>query len=147
LLITMAMATAQTSDFKPVASKEGTENITDVHDANLERRSDMHQQEEEECPLFMEGLPTDFSTNGQLAAIASLFQEDDDSKENRIGLQQKYDVRQRRNRLYDIGSQSKLKNERRRSRREKPYQRPNLSAKKREATVGEASLFLKMWKL
>jgi hypothetical protein len=37
-------------------------------------------EEEEEtswCPLFMEGLPTDFASNPQLADIASLLEDDD----------------------------------------------------------------------
>jgi hypothetical protein len=32
------------------------------------------------CPLFMTGLPRDFSTNPQLAALASLLEEDDDDE-------------------------------------------------------------------
>mmetsp|Transcript_20989 Transcript_20989/g.29630 ORF Transcript_20989/g.29630 Transcript_20989/m.29630 type:complete len:144 (-) Transcript_20989:261-692(-) len=142
------MTTARSSGLKLITVEDSPAQVGEIGNINMKGDNEIKQQEEEECPLFMEGLPTDFSTNGQLAAIASLLQEeDDDSTKNPSRLRQELEEDHNWKQCYDTGSSSKLRNERRRSRRENPYQRPNPPKKKREATVGEANLFLKMWKL
>lgn len=86
---------------------------------------------EEECPLFMEGLPLDFSSNSGLAALASLL--NDDNTQSGGG---------------KVPNKAKKLN--RLQRREKPYlvnAKPIGTKHKTETTTAEAQLFLKMWKL
>ena len=125
------------------------------------------------CPLFMSGLPRDFASNPGLAAIASLLgetveEEDDDNDAGRS--------RQNRS-TKDTGSSSRVASVNPRagggkvggaaaaSRRKgggskasgassnttkfrhRPYPTPDKKDAKQKATVGEAQLFLNMWKL
>jgi hypothetical protein len=86
---------------------------------------------EEECPLFMEGLPSDFSSNSGLAALASLLK--DDNTQSGGG---------------KVPNKAKKLN--RLQRREKPYSvntKTTGTKQKTETTTAEAQLFLKMWKL
>ena len=127
------------------------------------------------CPLFMEGLPRDFATNPQLAAIASLLddevreettpsQEDENdnvtatvnNKKNRnsknLPSSQKYSTQlqqSKSSKSYTTHS-GKARN-RRRKQRATPY--PKLQDRKNEkqagnksASVGEITLFMNMWK-
>ena len=90
------------------------------------------------CPLFMDGLPSDFSTNSSLAAIASLLDENSSgSRENHSnnGVLPKG----------QIGG-GKVSLQRKFSNRSKPY---SLTSKKKPttSTLEEAQLFMKMWKI
>jgi hypothetical protein len=90
-------------------------------------------EEEINCPLFMTGLPKDFSTNPGLAAIASLLEDDEERveiKEKRRNLELKPSV-----------GGGKVKRNKKSRATNSPY--PD----KKKASLGEAELFLKMWKL
>lgn len=115
-----------------------------------EKFKDEDGEEEEssypECPLFMDGLPSDFSTNPQLAAIASLMDDDDEDEEkDKITAAASSRVLERQ--PQDGGGKARCVNSRqRRQANSAPYTLPG-KAKTTKTTVGETQLFLKMWKL
>eukprot|EP00565_Helicotheca_tamesis_P003459 CAMPEP_0185732238 /NCGR_PEP_ID=MMETSP1171-20130828/15484_1 /TAXON_ID=374046 /ORGANISM="Helicotheca tamensis, Strain CCMP826" /LENGTH=124 /DNA_ID=CAMNT_0028401681 /DNA_START=153 /DNA_END=527 /DNA_ORIENTATION=+ len=91
------------------------------------------------CPLFMEGLPKDFTKNTGLAALASLLEEDDSSKDN-----SKSD---RSPPQPSVGGGKLRKGSRNRSTsRHQPYRKKS-SKENRASSMGEAQLFLSMWKI
>jgi hypothetical protein len=95
------------------------------------------------CPLFMEGLPTDFGTNPQLAAIASLLEDDDDEDED----SNRKTIKQQAPQAGKVGG-GKIRSKSRYQRQTSPYPKPPQSNNKpKKATMGEAQLFLKLWKL
>jgi len=103
------------------------------------KEEDEDEDEESRCPLFMEGLPKDFASNPALAAIANLLEEEpkdeDKSKKSKcqtVSLESGGGKMSNRNRSLS-----------RSIHRRKPYDIP----KKPKATLGEAQLFLKMWKM
>lgn len=107
------------SDAKPMEADA-------VNDANEPPKS-ASPTEEELCPLFMDGLPKDFSTNPALAALASLM---DDSNRTSSGC-----IRRSRRK-------------RRQARRPRaPYQRKQSEGEEEASTLGEAQIFLKLWKI
>ena len=90
-------------------------------------------------PLFMESLPADFATNPSLAALASLIDdESDDKTEVKVPA------------IPKVGG-GKVRHEKGRTkRRVDPYNGGQRSATKQQeskASVREAQLFLRMWKL
>lgn len=94
-----------------------------------------------EWPLFMDGLPIDFPSNPALAALASLLEDDGEHKRMCEALPE----HQTSSQVRGGGKITSVKS--RESRKvAKPYLKPP-SSKMKDATVGEASLFLKMWKL
>ena len=93
----------------------------------------------ETCPLFMLGLPDDFSSNPQLAALASLLDSDDDENSKLP----KTPVEETKFATSSTGG-GRIRRQKSRIRRtNEPYSKP--AAKK--ASLGEAQLFLKMWKM
>jgi len=97
------------------------------------------ENEESRCPLFMDGLPKDFASNPALAAIANLLEEEpkDEEKSKKSKCQTV---------SLESGGGKACNRNRSLSRsihRKKPYDIP----KKPKATLGEAQLFLKMWKM
>jgi hypothetical protein len=125
------------------------------------------------CPLFMTGLPKDFSTNPQLAALASLLDDDDDDDDEDDGVDNKksdQDKRQLDNggctrsagrfktdmpMTRGGGGKVRLKKSRAGRRSQgAPYVKPaktllgeETNKKEKAASLGEAQLFLNMWKL
>ena len=126
------------------------------------------------CPLFMDGLPKNFSTNPQLAAIASLLNDDnvndndndndDDDDDAKDDEERDHDNKCNKNTLTPshqnntLGSNpltktgkfaSRTRN-RRRQRHASPYPRQpseaNNKQPKKGASVGEITLFMNMWK-
>ena len=93
------------------------------------------------CPLFMEGLPRNFADNPQLAAIASLLEESDDEKHKPAAIQH--------DKPKPVSGGGKARNRKSRSSRShKPYSNPKKAeGKEKPASLGEAQLFLTMWKL
>ena len=91
------------------------------------------------CPLFMDGLPADFSTNPNLAALASLM---DDEENKKVSVSEAHEA------ITPRAGGGKLRRKPGRSfkRESEPYTRPAKSSKN-GASIGEAHLFLKMWKL
>jgi len=123
------------------------------------------------CPLFMDGLPKNFSTNPQLAAIASLLNDDDDDDDGdgdnddaKDDEEQDHDNKCNKNTLTPshqnntLGSTPLTKTgkfatrtrNRRRQQRASPYPRQssetNNKQPKKGASVGEITLFMNMWK-
>ncbi len=125
--------------------------------------------DDNDCPLFMDGLQSNFAQNTALAALASLLDEEDDENNNdddadistdadlkksleqsstslsspartthvnKSGGGKASKVTPRRNNYnpYSKGNKEKGRNE-------------NEEKKKKGATLGEAQLFLNMWKL
>lgn len=90
------------------------------------------------CPLFMDSLPSNFSENPQLAAIASLL--DEETEEEIIPCKEE----EPKPGGGKIGARSTT---RRRARRQRsaPYTVPK--GKSGAAKIGEAQLFLSMWKI
>jgi hypothetical protein len=107
----------------------------------MDTKLDGSSEEEAFCPLFMEGLPQDFSTNPTLAAIASLLQDDDKEDDRDTAQEKKAEIAAR-------PGGGKLSRAKGRSNRQKnsPYASAKTKAKK-PTSLGEAQLFLKMWKL
>ena len=97
-----------------------------------------------ECALFMDGLPSDFSTNPQLAALASLLESEDDKEDNG----QKQLVVLRRPLRQPQAGGGKARSARHCLRKQtnfSPYRLP-VKRESKHPTIGETELFLKMWK-
>jgi len=94
------------------------------------------------CPLFMDGLPSDFADNPGLAAIASLLEEDEEENKAKKKSNLNDDDDEGNVCLIGGGKTSKIK----KKNRSTPY---SFKGKKKESkpSIGEAQLFLKMWKL
>ena len=112
-------------------------------DRDASSSDDNDDKEEPLCPLFMEGLPRDFSSNPTLLAIASLLEEDDDDNNKK----KESSTPARPVAAPKLGG-GKLRSVQNRTRRAaaSPYPKQNKPPKK-EASMGEAQLFLKLWKL
>ena len=109
------------------------------------------------CPLFMDTLPSNFDSNPGLAAIASLLDEDDDEQEDKLEKEKPIHSR------FAISTTAaaagpagggKASNHRRHSRTRRmgsaPY--PSLikndkPKEKKQATLGQAQVFLQLWKI
>ena len=104
------------------------------------------EKEEEFCPLFMDGLPSDFAKNKSLAAIASLLDDGSDNIDAEHQISKKEDVALSKVELKSGGGKVQ------RSRRRKgtsPYNKEKKKGDKdkKAASIGEAQLFLNMWKI
>jgi hypothetical protein len=119
------------------------------------------------CPLFMDGLPSDFSTNPALAAIASLMTDSNrDAGDDAYHTTQKLSTKKiitKRNERSKYKPYIKDKRRMVTTRSDECVQiatsgaspceektssnSRNTGNKTSATTVGEASLFLKMWKL
>lgn len=123
------------------------------------------------CPLFMEGLPRDFATNPQLAAIASLLDDNvreetepaNEEEENKVATiinnthsKNTPSTQKDRAQSQSISSvknrnrSGKARNQRRKQ-RASPYPRlqdrkNDKETGKKSASVGEITLFMNMWK-
>ena len=111
-------------------------------------------------PLFMDGLPADFSTHPTLAALASLMEEDADQDHDdciaRVDRRESFD-KSSFPKHGDIeilnsggGKTKRVRGRNVRSRQSAPYPKPSTAGgptKGTKSTVAEASLFLKMWKI
>lgn len=107
-------------------------------------------KEKETVPLlFMDGLPSDFATNPQLAALACLMNDDDD--DGGVGKKKDDDDDEpvikfeTKNASGGGGKLTTRKLSQQRRRKESsPY---TTTTTRKKATMGEAQLFLKMWSL
>lgn len=94
------------------------------------------------CPLFMNSLPSDFASNSGLAAIASLLDEESESKDN---IEKTAPIRTSEMKVNSGGGKATKQNP---GIRHSPYKSPNARGRKKDkTTVGEAQLFLSMWKV
>jgi hypothetical protein len=97
-----------------------------------------------DCPLFMDGLPSDFAQNSALAAIASLIDDDvsvEDFKDTKKGLQSsRVDFKSGGGKVNKTGKRNN----------HSPYSKGKGKSKngeKKSTTPGEVQLFLNMWKI
>jgi len=116
--------------------KKGVSMTEAVEQAPQEKQGD---DENKLCPLFMDGLPTDFSTNPGLAAIASLLDEESDE----VATKREYDAPP------TMAGGGKVRRKPARCKRKdgRPYDMRHRESKAKAASIGETHLFLKMWKL
>ena len=150
----------------------------EVDGSSQVEKSQNNDADEITCPLFMIGLPKDFATNPQLAAIASLLKDDENKsgdKEMEQGLDEKIKMKKSFmiNRIHSptkinrkdsppshVGfvtndklrrrySSSSLNRRQRQQRRQRacPYPEQHKRQKANDTSVGEATIFLNMWKL
>lgn len=103
------------------------------------------------CPLFMQSLPADFSSHPALAALASLIATDEDDDGDQPPLS--YVVIESSPSpvlaLPAGGGKARVPKSRT-GRRSEPYPKPNGNKPKNDTpvtTLGEAQLFLSLWKL
>ncbi|KAL7446614.1 hypothetical protein ACHAXM_011636 [Skeletonema potamos] len=110
----------------------------------------MKEEEEDNastCPLFMEGLPSNFAKNKGLSALASLLNdEEDDYKKQNIDKEDSNSMSKVE--LKSGGGKVQRKNRRKvcSSPYNKEKKKVNLD-KKVGTSVGEAQLFLNLWKI
>lgn len=125
---------------------------SELDDSEMTEHIDEHGKAtgtEASCPLFMTGLPSDFSTNNQLKAIASLMKDDDEDEDDTRKESEAHRMPQEAH----VASKGDGKVTSRRNAQEKsrilPHKKTKNSKHKRksEASVNEAHLFLKMWNL
>jgi hypothetical protein len=88
----------------------------------------------------MDGLPRDFSTNPSLAAIASLLDEEDEKLDVEGNECKALPANRGGGKVRRIPMRSKRKQGR-------PYESRERKDDSKKPSVGEAHLFLKMWKL
>lgn len=139
-------ATASSSDAMDHYSKaEAQSEVGKVHSNGALTEKDANDAPSSGvCPLFMDGLPSDFAVNAGLMAIAALIDDDGEKKE--------VDISKTKASLSTVHFKSgggKVKKARKRN-NIIPYgkQEDKDSDKKKENTsLGEAQLFLNMWKI
>mmetsp|Transcript_20798 Transcript_20798/g.47216 ORF Transcript_20798/g.47216 Transcript_20798/m.47216 type:complete len:140 (-) Transcript_20798:143-562(-) len=131
---------------------------------NISGSNDHNDQDEESetCPLFMTGLPPNFSSNPALCALASLVKNDDDEKPDEERFHRSGKEPRKNEREMGRHGGGKCTGRDRAGRRgvgrmgtqHTPYAKNNI-VKERKAsgkisartTMGEAQLFMKMWKI
>jgi len=136
-------------------NKKENEDVTTPGDSMEAMDSDIDRNDDPpQCPLFMgtDGLPSNFASNNALAAIASLLNDDDDgdastcsageisSKAKTKSLTSKVTPKQGGGKV-----SRRIANRNRAMEKRNPYNKPVND--KPKATMGEAQLFLKMWKI
>uniref|UniRef100_A0A7S4ALU3 Uncharacterized protein n=1 Tax=Pseudo-nitzschia australis TaxID=44445 RepID=A0A7S4ALU3_9STRA len=152
-------ATTTTGERKPTSkacSMIIQETIEDkIDDDKNDNNSD--SDDSTTCPLFMDGLPKKFATNPQLAAIASLLNDEDDYVVNdNANVDATKSCEKRPDHQHGITARARdgishcrstrIQN-RRRQQRATPYPRQkNQTNKEKNASVGEITLFMNMWK-
>lgn len=97
-------------------------------------------------PLFMDCLPSDFSTNPKLSALASLLDDEEYREENGKNTKKRRDDTPAT--VIPIAGGGKVRRRNRgNSKATTPYWMPQKDVETRHTSIGEAQLFLKMWKL
>lgn len=118
-----------------VEPKKNGETMTASHSEATKPADD---ENVENCPLFMDGLPSDFSTNPSLAALASLLDDNADESSPK--------TRESETPTTRAGGGKVQRKPNRSKRNYGPYKR-DYDKQKSDTTLGETNLFLKMWKL
>lgn len=122
------------------ASIEPTQNCETMTASHAEATKPADDEHVEKCPLFMDGLPSDFSTNPSLAALASLLNDNVDESSPKTR------AREASTTCTQAGGGKVQRKPNRSKRNFGPYKR-DYDRQKGDTTVGETNLFLKMWKL
>ena len=135
------------SEIQPQQSAEKNNN----DDASSPKKEDSSSgSTTSDCPLFMDGLPSNFAQNSSLAAIASLLN-DDDQKEGKEC--NKKTVSQSNSSVHLQSGGGKVKKTTgNKHNNHNPYSKDKNSTDnggkdKKKASLGEAQLFMNMWKL
>ena len=129
-------------------------------DVTADMKTGGEQEEEEEedfCPLFMDGLPSNFAEHSGLAAIASLLHDEEGRETESAQTEEEpswvNDNSLSTNVLTAVGG-GKVKSSLRRGHSRKatnkvksPYPTQSKKTPTKKATLGEAQLFLNMWKI
>jgi hypothetical protein len=136
------LSTAMTTSTKYGHSEEDTIKSSEMQVAAA--GDDIVDDDEILCPLFMEGLPTDFASNPQLAAIANLLEDNEDEDDSNRKI-----IKQQAPHQAGKAGGGKIRSKSRYQRQTSPYPKPPQSNNKpkHQATMGEAQLFLNLWKL
>jgi len=129
------------SDKKPSSEKKA---CTTGHSTSM--NCDEDDEKSYDDPLFMEGLPKDFTTNPSLSALATLFHNDSDEDERKEPNKKERRKCSPEKNITCGGGGGKVsrRNISRSKHRSKPYY---TVPKKSKTTLGEMQLFLKMWKM
>mmetsp|Transcript_29254 Transcript_29254/g.45980 ORF Transcript_29254/g.45980 Transcript_29254/m.45980 type:complete len:123 (-) Transcript_29254:19-387(-) len=114
--------------------------------ASLAAQKGEEEEQDTTCPLFMDGLPSNFAKNKSLAAIASLLNEEDDDYDTKKQSADKEDGLMSKVELKSGGGKVQRKSRRKGS---SPYNKDKKKVQhdKKAASVGEAQLFLNLWKI
>ena len=138
------------SEIQPQQSAEKNNN----DDASSPKKEDSSSgSTTSDCPLFMDGLPSNFAQNSSLAAIASLLNVDDEEEEEEEGKEcNKKTVPQSNTIQLQSGGRKVKKTTGNKRNNHNPYSKDKNSTDnggkdKRKASLGEAQLFMNMWKL
>jgi hypothetical protein len=152
----MNTVTAAANSTKPIQEDHGIINNpphdvieikTEIRESHVRPSASSTETEDESadgttsCPLFMDSLPSNFASNAGLAAIASLLNEvsDNDNTERE---------KPRTSEIKVTAGGGKTTKRRTGMGRHSPYKSPNgKSDAKKQTTVGEAQLFLSMWRM
>jgi hypothetical protein len=152
----MNTVTAAANSTKPIQEDHGIINNSphDVIEIKTEiRESPARSSTETEdesadgttsCPLFMDSLPSNFASNAGLAAIASLLNEVSDNDNDNTERE-----KPRTSEIKVTAGGGKTTKRRTGMGRHSPYKSPNNGKNdaKKQTTVGEAQLFLSMWRM
>lgn len=100
------------------------------------------------CPLFMQSLPADFGSHPALAALASLITTDEDEDDQPPLPYVVISAAPSPAVAIPVGGGKASVPKSRTRRRSEPYPKPNAKPKNaKQTTIGEAQLFLSLWKL
>mmetsp|Transcript_30667 Transcript_30667/g.61599 ORF Transcript_30667/g.61599 Transcript_30667/m.61599 type:complete len:188 (+) Transcript_30667:524-1087(+) len=130
-----------------ITMAEKKSEVSHAEGASLAAAQKEEEEEEATCPLFMDGLPSNFADNKSLAAIASLLNDDDDEDFSNTNKQKedKEDSIMSKVELKSGGGKVQRKTRRKGS---SPYNKDKKKKQdKKAASVGEAQLFLNLWKI
>ena len=107
---------------------------SESHPDPKEDTSAEEEEEEPTCPLFMDGLPSDFANNSALSALASLLQEEEEVKVKPPQVERAIEKSRGGKVRFAKGRHARRKSS-------QPY------STKPKASMGEAQLYLSMWKI
>lgn len=125
----------ETDDGKEEAVQAKSQHERNQDEEEQESETNSGESEDFVHPLFMDGLPSDFACNPQLAAIASLMEGGDFKEESEADIKS----------MPKEGGGKVRRQHRKHSKKSNPYVKPE--KKKNQTSLGEAQLFLNMWKL
>ncbi len=128
---------------EPIKEEEESHAEHQAAESKDENNSDdVDTEEAETCPLFMDSLPMGFDKNPALAAIASLLEDDENVTTESPSLKPS------RAPVVPGGGKTRRKGRMHSKSARNPYTKPKKVTERLGGTsIGEAQLFLNMWKL
>mmetsp|Transcript_33423 Transcript_33423/g.80829 ORF Transcript_33423/g.80829 Transcript_33423/m.80829 type:complete len:150 (-) Transcript_33423:26-475(-) len=102
-----------------------------------------------DCPLFMNGLPSDFAANSGLAAIASLLDDDGGENADDDDGEKKYKKKDLKSTalVQSGGGKAKKTNKPNAHRPYSKEKNTEMTKAQKKVSLGETQLFLNMWKI